>query len=366
MKTLLEKKIFSEKKEFRLSTLGDDLTKRWYVSYYVHIGYSRFLRKAYGGINRYKTVAERKKAAALLIDQLSKEDAAKASLSTSKIRADIFKQLDLLKQKLNPKTITTYKTKLEHFTRHLAAIGVYDWKELESWHIRNYFNTLNTVSNTTFNSYLQTVGTIMRYLVKNEFIKKNPMPQIDFLKETKNPKKYFKSNDIAILKPDLQKDPIQWMAAQLLCYCFIRPKEMRLLKISDVDMDLAVITVRGEISKNGKTQTVAIPDCFLEAVIQWIQGVPSSYYFLSRSTKLLSRDYISKGHRKILDRMGYHDAYSLYSWKHTGAVLAARSGINLKDLQAQIRHHSLDELYGYLRQMGVIDSVDVRCKMPAL
>lgn len=48
--------------------------------------------------------------------------------------------------------------------------------------------------------------------------------------------------------------------------------------------------------------------------------------------------------------------YGFYSWKHTGAVMAVKGGINIKDLQLQLRHHSLDMVNEYLKNLGVTDS----------
>jgi hypothetical protein len=43
-----------------------------------------------------------------------------------------------------------------------------------------------------------------------------------------------------------------------------------------------------------------------------------------------------------------------------------KAGIGLKDLQMQMRHHSLDQLNEYLREMGVLESVTLKKNFPAL
>ena len=44
------------------------------------------------------------------------------------------------------------------------------------------------------------------------------------------------------------------------------------------------------------------------------------------------------------------------SWKHTGAGTFVKNNGNLKDLQTQLRHHSLDQVNDYLKDMGVYQS----------
>ena len=58
--------------------------------------------------------------------------------------------------------------------------------------------------------------------------------------------------------------------------------------------------------------------------------------------------------------------YKLYSFKHTGNVMAVKAGIGLKELQMQNGHHSLDQLNAYLRQMIGTESEALRTKGPII
>ncbi|MCX6270509.1 MAG: hypothetical protein NTU44_04675 [Bacteroidetes bacterium] len=57
--------------------------------------------------------------------------------------------------------------------------------------------------------------------------------------------------------------------------------------------------------------------------------------------------------------MGLTQDYKFYSLKHTGAVKAIKY-IPVKDLQMQLRHHSLDQVDAYLRQMKAVESEELR------
>lgn len=63
---------------------------------------------------------------------------------------------------------------------------------------------------------------------------------------------------------------------------------------------------------------------------------------------------------------GFSNRFSLYSWKHTGAVRCVKSGMSLKSLQLQMRHHSLDQLNEYLRELGVLQMEDIKNDFPLL
>lgn len=45
--------------------------------------------------------------------------------------------------------------------------------------------------------------------------------------------------------------------------------------------------------------------------------------------------------------------YPLYSWKHTGAVNAYRSGIGIKQLQRLLRHSTVQMTDIYLKSLGL-------------
>lgn len=71
-------------------------------------------------------------------------------------------------------------------------------------------------------------------------------------------------------------------------------------------------------------------------------------------------------HKRILRALGFGKGYCLYSWKHTGAIQAVKNGVGVKELQIQLRHHSLDQVNEYLRQMGVWDLKNLQANFPAI
>ena len=132
------------------------------------------------------------------------------------------------------------------------------------------------------------------------------------------------------------------MACLLQYYCFIRPNELRQLKVEYVNISAGYIEVPGTISKNRKTQKVAIPTPLFTELQSLTHFEPELYIFGGPGTKPPSRDNLSKAYKKVLENLKIKGRYGFYSWKHTGVVKAWRAGINLKDLQMQLRHHSLD------------------------
>ena len=157
-----------------------------------------------------------------------------------------------------------------------------------------------------------------------------------------------------------------WIACLLQYYCFIRPNELRQLKVEFVNLHATYIEIPGLVSKNRKTQRVAIPNGLLSELNFLMQCEPEHFIFGGPGPESPGRDYLSKAHRRVLKALNIKGRYGFYSWKHTGAVKAYKAGINMKDLQLQLRHHSLDMVNEYLKNLGVMDSDRIKNQFPAI
>lgn len=189
------------------------------------------------------------------------------------------------------------------------------------------------------------------------------------LKAIKTPCRYFELHHIKKLKAYIiENDKDLWLFICFMYYCFIRPNELRRLKISDILFEREQIIVRGEISKNKKQEYVTIPDYFFNEIQYLKEYNPNDYIFASSKdlSKPIGEKTMTQRHRNILKKLGFPAGFALYSWKHTGAVHAAKNGISVKELQIQLRHHSLDQVDQYLRQLGVHDIYNLKQNFPTI
>jgi len=105
------------------------------------------------------------------------------------------------------------------------------------------------------------------------------------------------------------------------------------------------------ISKNGKSDYVVIPDVFWVTLKNiGLDKLDPKLYVVGKdgigSEAQFPVNWIGRRHGKILRSLGYDTGYgghAFYSWKHTGVIDAVKAGINLRELQLQLRHHSLEE-----------------------
>ena len=117
---------------------------------------------------------------------------------------------------------------------------------------------------------------------------------------------------------------------------------------------------------------VSIPIPFEQELLKWnFQDYKANHYIFGKGGKPSATswgsNYFSNKHREILLSLGYDTKrYKLYSWKNTGAINFIEAGGNLKELQMQMRHYSLDMTDKYLKGLGVMDSYNLRNNFPPI
>lgn len=327
----------------------EDLSKTWFVHYKNDAG-KRV--RVYGKINRETTFEARMQAAEKLAEEIQ---------STLKAEPPPLPKLSLYEQAIayideqswRQKSRQTYVTVVRRFIAHLGT------NPPSAELAKSFFMEIKRTKNpTTYNKYLQKLR-----LVLNGVEKGGIMEGIGAIRENRQPARYFQKHQINRLTLAIQeRDPELFMFVKFIYYCFIRPKELRMLCVDSLLLDSNQIFIPGAVSKNKKSEYVAIPEAFRADLEQYRELPPSQLLFPVAENNMYNR------HLRILKALGFDTkkGYCLYSWKHTGAINAVKNGVGVKELQIQLRHHSLDQVNEYLRQMGVWDLKNLQANFPAI
>jgi hypothetical protein len=320
--------------------LKEDLTKEAFVHWTDALG-KRHRIKA--GINRLHTYEARLAAAQAVVRKLSEE-----YVQPSPIGERMLAWIAEREGKWKKKSFATFKSKVDVFLEWVKG------RPIDQALVAEFFLHLSrTLKGKTRNAYVATLRRIFKDLGMAEL-----MAGIEKGSAISTPAKYFQSHQIRRIKSHLlEHDPELWLGCLFQYFCFIRPgNELHGLKIGDIHFDEWKICINSGNSKNKQQQFVTIPQAFRPDIARLKRRSPNEYVFFSRDcTKQAGRDHLSKRFRKVLTGLGFGLEYQFYSWKHTGAVAAVKAGASLKELQLQLRHHSLDEVDKYLRQLGVWD-----------
>ena len=299
------------------------------------------------------TLEERHAAAVTLVIKLEKE-----YVPPSPIMEKMLDWVDLHQGRWKPKTYQTIRSRVQRYVDWSLGKGVSN--EL----MKLFFAELASGRHgKTYNNYHLYFKRIFKDLGLDGM-----MDGIETVRAVSTPAKYFQSHQILKIKKHLlEHDPTLWLACEFIYFCFIRPSELRLLKVGDIHFDEWKICVRSTISKNKKEQYVTVPIAFRPSLECLKLRSPREYIFYKDDcTKPVAINYFIRKFRRVLTHLGFGNEFQLYSWKHTGAVAVVRAGASLKEVQIQLRHHSLEEVDKYLRQLGVHDLNDLEDRFPAI
>jgi integrase len=155
----------------------------------------------------------------------------------------------------------------------------------------------------------------------------------------------------------LANDRDIWLFTRFLYHAFVRPRELRQLEGKHLNFSAKTITVPGAISKNKKNELALINSTLCDIIVpiplpkKMLFGASCAY----GGGGQCGENTAYYRHAKVLEKLNLQSyGYTLYSWKHTGAVRAFQSGVNLKKLQRLLRHSSVAITDIYLRSLNVL------------
>lgn len=201
----------------------------------------------------------------------------------------------------------------------------------------------------TRNNYLAWIKTFAKYLVQRSYVPKNPTEGFQMVMRSAR----FKNRDtidernLQRLKEYLEKNNRHYLlATYILYYTFLRPREMSLLKIEDINIKKQLILVHGDNAKNHADAAVTLPKKILLLMVELgVFNSPGSYYLFSndfkpgaeyRSEKSF-RDYWLHHVRRDLK---FPERYKFYSLKDTGITNMLRQHVDTVSVRDQARHSS--------------------------
>ena len=342
---------------------GGDLQKRWFVEWDDWSGNKR--KRSYRGINQYHTARERYEAIQRLIADITNPD---PDADCWPLVMDMRNFVRTKGKTVSTKTRQGYESKLRTFE------GWYTGQVMDGRQAQAYLDHLlesGTCGKSTRNHHRVFMRMAYGWMMKRGLAKSNPFDFTEKVRAVRTPARPFNSSQIAHLKRVMaQEDPDLWMFCQVIYYCFIRPGELRQMIVGDIMWDEWCFLLRAEVSKNGKEQYVIIPESLRGELTEAYYGKNPQMWLFGKeglaTDRQIGKNEMSDRHRMILQEYRYSGAHKLYSWKHTGAKKAAMAGVSIKDLQVQLRHHSLDQVDEYLRSLGVQDLSTLAARFPAL
>lgn len=347
--------------------------KRWYVWYLwrnPETGKLDIKIKIYRGINRYKTVKERKavgeamkKATSLALERglnplgknidkkKQREEDSSRSLGNALDYA-----LQLRSANKKESTIADYQVRLEFFKSWAKKNGYLGLPvdKFQLSHFYEYYDFLllehktnkgNALSNSSIENHKRLLSSLFTQLKNKRIIDHNfikDIPKLDVEPQQNTP---FTPKEIQKIKKYLEKhDPYLLKFIPFMTQCLLRPREILRMKVKDLNTDDFILRVE---TKTEALATVKIGEKIKPVIHEMdIRKFPPDYYVFTPegkpgiwTSKLNSKvGYIGKRFAKVKEALGFGEDYGLYSFRHSAIANLQENLEKLGFSEVEITH----------------------------
>lgn len=283
--------------------------------------------------------------------------------SNRTVRTYLSDFLSRKKAEVNKKSYQTYQSKIRSFCAYLErrSLDLIDVSAINANLITEYLIykvDTKKLSKVSIGKYQQILYTFFDYLIKQKVLQVNPVENIPFVGVIKDCAPYpFSERDRMVLAERIKEvDRQLWLACCLMYYSAIRPgEEIRLLRVRDISFEGRKIIIKSDTAKSNKTDAVDMPkQLYDELIYQRIDIASADLYVFGKygrpGEESLGKNTLRNRFNRIRDDLGLSKTYKFYSWKHTGAEALADSGASTWEIQAHLRHRSVETTERYTRK----------------
>ncbi|WP_308263729.1 tyrosine-type recombinase/integrase [Prevotella sp.] len=212
----------------------------------------------------------------------------------------------------------------------------------------------------TRNNYRTWLSTFAAWLVDRQYIQENFVEKIKMIKENEKFRDPMTPEHLRALGEYTKENcPEFHLACLMEYYTFIRPEELRHIKIGYISIKDQTVTIPAEVAKNRRQQTVALNDTILKTMIeQDVFKYTSQDYLFGKDLKPGGQQIAINRFRqewvKVRKALSFPNSYQFYSLKDSGIRdLANAEGIVAARDQA--RHSDISVTNHYLKHTNVVN-----------
>lgn len=283
-----------------------------------------------------------------------------AYFSGTSIQKGIKEFLETKEKNVRPDTFRSYHSYLKWFNGFLQRSGkkqmpVKTFTERDAEKAMKELDARPNIGAATYNSYLEFFRNLFNYFIKRNWLKENPFNRISKRKEEQKRRDLIPPHvRQQIADYFVKTQQIPYLYIMQLCYrCLIRPKEILMLKIKDIDFVENIINLPADVAKNHNARTIGVP-AEIMAYLNKIQNHNPNEYIFSNDYLPGSELKTSKDTSKTWAQMRTHlnlpMKYQFYSLKDTGITELLEKGVPSKYVKELADHSSLEVTERYMHK----------------
>jgi len=216
----------------------------------------------------------------------------------------------------------------------------------------------------TYNNHLTFLKNLGNFFINKGFVLSNPTTGILPKRKPQKIRVLIDDDVKQKLKKYSEVEPDYFTLCMLTYFCFFRRTELTKLKVSDVNIKDYLITIRGDDSKNAKTETVTIPINFVERLRKHIENAGKDDYLFSTNFKIgkiqLNPKKISDTWSKFRKLYDVKNEVQFYSLKDSGITELLEAGVPAIKVRNQARHYDISITEKYTHRNKFSDEAVVK------
>ncbi len=258
-----------------------------------------------------------------------------------------------LEKNLSDNTIFSYQNDLIKFLSYLEKESIIDFSDVNSETIINYFSSINKegLGSSTVARYISSFKGFFKFLMKNEYIAKNPMVKIPSIKKERSLPDVLSFQEIELILNSADSDDIRGRRDKALLELFyssgLRISELINLTVNNVFIKEEMVRVFGKGSKErlvpvGTSALNYIKNYLLHSRPHLENKLKSeNILFLNSRGKKLSRMGVWKIVDMYVKKSGIKKNIHPHTFRHSFATHLIEGGADLRSVQEMLGHSDI-------------------------
>lgn len=250
--------------------------------------------------------------------------------------------------RIDGKAESTIKQYVRTLVKLAELIGK-PYTEMSAYDIRYFLGDIKErgAKNSHVENQRSYIATFFQWMLDEEMIRKNPCAKVKTIKVESEIRKPFSAVEIDRLRSVCSR-PLDRAVIETLLSSGLRREEMCNLKVSDVDLDKRILTVRH--GKGGKDRVVYISDVAEEHIKIYLdkRRIESDVLFVSKNT---GTKYTPGGVLELVMRIGAKaqvDGVHPHRFRRTFASEMYRRGMDINTISKLMGHTNIATTQRYI------------------
>jgi len=257
-----------------------------------------------------------------------------------KVERFIAEYLAYIKVNKRGKTANRYREIIEHFRKFVQESNVVTLSGIEPLFIERYKQErLKFIKPITVNYELRLLKAFFAQAVKSNYIKDNPVDDVERLKVTSKQPRFFRAEELKEILIDCRR--ADYPVFLTLANTGMRLGELINLEWTDVDFERGTITIKVKDfwePKNSKPRVIPMANK-LEEVLKDLKK-DSRWVFTTRNGNQLNKNHLRERLVKVCMNIGIELA-NIHTFRHTFASHLVMKGVDLPTIQKLMGHSNI-------------------------